>query len=301
MTTKTRKQYLGNEGTVKAYFGGHYDEGYSRKDGDSGVFFEGDTIYSYGYHFPMAVRVGNLYFINADTFSNSTGKQQGLVRYYAQDKKSILIPFSSLRSAGIDVKGINVIETENARQVQVPVRKDGVTEMVDRHLMGSTVFEYNGSYFISGIDETAKDLWKGFFLTELTGSVSSIEHAYIRLMPTEVVTAKLVGEDVKRQGEYFFVPLSEDELAMECFKEKNPNILKGEALKHKAHDQNKQGFEFINSRHVVTRYLEVLGRVFAKGTCRHVAGEHRMLKLDTWHEVFENEQIKSWSSEGRVD
>lgn len=53
--------------------------------GNSGnVFFEGNTIYSYGYHFPMAsfieTKEGLKCFINSDSYSPSTSKQQSFVR-----------------------------------------------------------------------------------------------------------------------------------------------------------------------------------------------------------------------------
>jgi len=46
----------------------------------SNMFIEGDTIYSYGYHFPIAKRFNGIYLVNSDGYSNSTSKQQGRVR-----------------------------------------------------------------------------------------------------------------------------------------------------------------------------------------------------------------------------
>lgn len=41
------------------------------------VYFDGNTLYSYGTHFPMAVRVGkNLYAWNENRYSNTTSKHQ---------------------------------------------------------------------------------------------------------------------------------------------------------------------------------------------------------------------------------
>lgn len=46
----------------------------------SNMFIEGDTIYSYGYHFKIAKRLGDYaYLVNAKNYSNSTGKQKGHV------------------------------------------------------------------------------------------------------------------------------------------------------------------------------------------------------------------------------
>lgn len=45
----------------------------------SHMFFEGDTIYSYGYHFPMAIKWNGYVLYNDDRYSVSTAKHQGYV------------------------------------------------------------------------------------------------------------------------------------------------------------------------------------------------------------------------------
>ena len=44
----------------------------------SNMFIEGDTIYSYGYHFPIAKRINNGFLYNPETYSAITSKQQSL-------------------------------------------------------------------------------------------------------------------------------------------------------------------------------------------------------------------------------
>ena len=44
------------------------------------MFIEGDTLYSYGYHFPLAKRVEGGFWVNPDRYSVTTSKQQGMVR-----------------------------------------------------------------------------------------------------------------------------------------------------------------------------------------------------------------------------
>jgi hypothetical protein len=42
------------------------------------IFIEGETIYSYGHHFPMAVRIApDIYAWNEDRYSVTTSKHQG--------------------------------------------------------------------------------------------------------------------------------------------------------------------------------------------------------------------------------
>jgi hypothetical protein len=46
----------------------------------SNLFIEGDTIYSYGYHFPIARRLPDGgYWVNPDKYSRSTARHQSLV------------------------------------------------------------------------------------------------------------------------------------------------------------------------------------------------------------------------------
>jgi len=45
------------------------------------IFIEGDTIYSYGHHFPIAKRINPTTFeFNTRKYSLTTSKQQGVVR-----------------------------------------------------------------------------------------------------------------------------------------------------------------------------------------------------------------------------
>ena len=47
----------------------------------SNLFIEGDTIYSYGYHFKVAVRnEDGTFWFNPGKYSSSTGRHQTLVR-----------------------------------------------------------------------------------------------------------------------------------------------------------------------------------------------------------------------------
>lgn len=307
MTTKTIEKYLTNEGCVEEYVRGNADEGYAQGEHNSNVFFIGDTIYSYGTHFPMAIRLsGGMYLVNADTYSPTTSKHQCYVRRNIPKTRQILIPFSSLRNAGIPYKEVEVLDAEGDREVFTGMyvdRETGETKERYQHLMGATLFTYNNRYFLSGIDETAKDLWKGFFLTELVSPVLYVCEAYDALKPLAVQFAENKQMDVKRQGEFFFIKV-EEETVLQKLKaaEKSGEVMSKVHLAHEKGDKNRSaGFEFSQSRHVVTKYVIIDGTAYAKGTCRHKAGDHKMLKLDGWHGVFENVQVQSWSSDGRVD
>lgn len=305
--TKSVGKYLTNPGTVKAFFSGTYDEGYGQGAGNSSVFFIADTLYSYGYHFPMAIKLGFYYLINADSYSPTTGKHQSYVQRGVPANMKIEIPFSALDEAGIPYREILVVDKEESRYIEVERKVDGVKEMVRTHLMGSTLFRHKDRLFLSGIDETAKDLWNGFFLTEVEGNPTTVSEAYESMMPEEVKLAIEEGEEVLRQGEYFFVKVSYkydlDFLStIEKGKQADYPLRKNHPLSHKTRDANLEGtWRYHDSRHVVTNYANIAGDIFAKGTCRHKGGEHKMLKLDGWHRVYENIQKKSWTAQGRVD
>lgn len=71
----------------------------SGRSNNGNVFFEGATIYSYGRHFPMATFVNeNTVLINNDSYSVSTGKQQGYVRYAVNHKHRIYASTNVLKA-----------------------------------------------------------------------------------------------------------------------------------------------------------------------------------------------------------
>lgn len=71
----------------------------SGRSNNGNMFFEGRTIYSYGYHFPMASFVtGDTVFINSDRYSSSTGKQQGYVSYAVNHKNRLYVSTRVIKS-----------------------------------------------------------------------------------------------------------------------------------------------------------------------------------------------------------
>lgn len=53
----------------------------SGNNSNRSLFIEGDTIYSYGRHFPLARRLGGGdFWVNPDRYSVTTSKHQSLVR-----------------------------------------------------------------------------------------------------------------------------------------------------------------------------------------------------------------------------
>jgi len=73
------------------------------------VFYEGDTIYSYGYHFPMAIIMRDEHdqpswvLVNGDRYSVTTSGHQGQMRSVIESTHldAMIVPFSALNAAGI--------------------------------------------------------------------------------------------------------------------------------------------------------------------------------------------------------
>jgi hypothetical protein len=85
------------------------------------VYYEGDTIFSYGSHFPMARVVrddaGEFSFVlvNGNTYSPSTSNHQRHMRDAISGLRQVIIPFEALRVAGIDPSTIRLIEDTGDR------------------------------------------------------------------------------------------------------------------------------------------------------------------------------------------
>lgn len=63
-------------------------------------FIEGRVIYSYGTHFPIALRLEpGVYLFNKDGYSNTTARHKGHVRRALGDVKLILVSTERLHAA----------------------------------------------------------------------------------------------------------------------------------------------------------------------------------------------------------
>ena len=52
----------------------------------SNMFFQGEVIYSYGYHFPIYIKWKNTWYENSNKYSVSTSKHQSQARPSAKTK-----------------------------------------------------------------------------------------------------------------------------------------------------------------------------------------------------------------------
>jgi hypothetical protein len=152
------------------------------------------------------------------------------------------------------------------------------------------------SYLLCSLDEGS------YFVAKLPVKPTSVQHAFDCLKPEAVNAALNEGKEVKRQGEWFFIPYKTDrELADEL----------GVTIKALKERSVSEALPVVadNSNQHVAKLLKLEGRTFAKGTVRHKfpfggrTGQHRTVNLEeTWHEVHRNTELASWSGlTGRVD
>lgn len=300
------KWYQNHSAVIEAFVDAPLDE---RGGKASNLFFENGILYSYGYHFPLAIPLKRndyeFFVVNGDNYSSSTATHRGKVFMAISQEKYAVIPLTTLESmlarrgsvrpytARIIMNEIMVIDhtadTFENKIVRVRNRDTGEMEerVITEHLLGSTLFEIYGDYYLSSIDPSGKG--RGlYFLTKLPRPAESIEDAYASIKPKG-----LNGEAHVRQGEFFFVP------------QEGITKPRGIDLEKKVLIENR-GRDAEGWRHVATEGFRLDGVQYVRGTVRHP--EHKMCSLgNVWHRVYEAQgagthgAIVSWSSGGGFD
>lgn len=263
------------------------------------VYFDGDTIYSYGRHFPMGIRIvredGSVWFLlNGDTYSSSTSAHQRYIRRAVRGLDYFIVPFSALERAQVDRREIVPIETEGERTWtgryksraynSKTGRRDGPMEEHEYqdHLMGSTLFkvpmpvygtreEYTwqeqvgteDAYFLSGLDTSGVQPRSSFFLTRLVRPCTSVADAYESLKPEAVQLAEAQRTDVLRQGEWFFIQGGQDA-------QTTLDILERHAMRIREKASNRIEFDWPFTGQVVVELTGSLPDSSQRGT-RHYA------------------------------
>jgi len=308
------KRFDTNENLIRGYLAGYYDCG---RTTNWNLFFEKEVLYSYGHHFPLAVDLGRLYVLNGDRYSKTTSSHQSTLFSLIPNSRRVEIPFSALASMMTakgkkiyeqshvtkEVMKFNVIDWENDSYLDTGrLNKKG--EPIMDHVLGGSLFEYDGSYFVTGMDLSGADPRGLFFLTEIAteqiekfGAPTSMVEAMELLKPDEVKKAEEAGHEVYRQGEWFFIKDERLE-PKEC-------IVKDYELKHRTDKESahfaSEGFSFMEMGELVQ---------VVRGIVKHKRKEHRMLKLfetgtkskdRNWYIAYESVQGTSWKASGNID
>jgi hypothetical protein len=129
---------------------------------------------------------------------------------WLRDLGCIPIPFTLFEETNTDVRDFSWIVKPIAEAV---VLKNGniVIEEQSRHFSGGCLFAIDNETYLFDIDR--QELNHGIFnafVTKLPSRVDTIKDAYDLLMPDEVKKAINGGIEVNRQGEFFFVKVSEE-------------------------------------------------------------------------------------------
>jgi hypothetical protein len=293
-----------------------------KKGTASNMFIDGDIMYSWGHHFPLLVRMPHWgkdkYLLNADTYSPSTSLHQRLCFHLA----TVQIPFSALNQAlngempgsptgysiRFDVKKLHLIDKDgerwdwtgkwnycygekegrygrevvakvisNAEYEKLPIEEKGKCDKLKERRPEACVIRYGRKYYLSSMDGN------NFFISLLPGKVETVDQAFEALKPAEIN-----GTEYKRQGEWFFVPVS-------------VTVPRKEIQKKKPLTNR---LTILPRHHYVRDYALVFGHKhpIVRGTVRHTQGDHGILKLgEDWHLAIESNHKGSWGAQGRVD
>lgn len=83
------KTVFSNQELFHIYASGTQENGRSH---NGNVFFSGSTLYSYGTHFPLAIRYKDKFLLNADSYSVTTSKHQSQTRYALRHCETVSLP-----------------------------------------------------------------------------------------------------------------------------------------------------------------------------------------------------------------
>ena len=277
-------------------------------------FYDHQVIYSYGNHFPLAVRIEtpymkNEFFVcNGDKYSVTTTNHQ--TKLFRELSKSYsIIPFSMLKSAKdseeiafngdiIDfIKNIKIMDRTYDRWMATG-RFNRNHEEITEHILGSTLFKIGDKTLLSGIDSGEEKIGPGrmrkgkYFLTLLKDNPKSIDSAFESMKPRSVKKTIAKYSSIKRQGEWFFIPVE------------FPDCIKLTDMLDNAKPKDRFNKYYIGTsingrkpHHVASKGMKYKGNEYVIGIVRHIEGDHRQVKLgNEWHRVVRNRQIISWSA-----
>lgn len=296
-----------NEEVIRAYLNGQ-EEG---RNGNKSLFFRHGVLYSYGEHFPLAVKCNGKYIVNGDRYSVTTSKHQGTFFQLVPQRRRVEIPFTALENIGPPTTIIKMdfeILDRTDEGWHPTGRYDKYGNEIREHRLGECLFRSNGTLYLSGFDPSGSNDGL-YFLTQLAPQnrvIKTVNDAYENMKPEAVKQAEQEGKDVRRQGEFFFVNTGYEyneshnlPAASHFF------FFRPYSLAH--HDPDRE-----QRRHHATVGFYADGRQFVCGVVRHTNNDHRMLKLYDepgtpekdryWYEVFEaDNQVISYSAIGGID
>lgn len=235
-----------------------------------------------------------------------------------------MLPFSVFEQAKLDLDSLQIIErgpeeTITRKHESDKRDKAGNKVWIDEtvHFTGASLFSIDGTAFLFDVDRRELE-YKVFnpFLVRLPSAAGSIAEAYEILKPEPVVAALAKGQDVKRQGEFFFIPVSALEakrlsklaetegnvIPLELRAGQNrPNTAKGIQLVDGKPVPDMQGMAW-NERNELRKTLRgKSAECFITGKVEHTGREHAALILRGWYRAFPNTATQSFTITGDID
>lgn len=302
---------MNNSEIVERFF----DGATKGKNYTSNLYIEDRILYSYGTHFPLAVRLPNRkYIMNADRYSHTTSIHQRLCwkHHPAMTSFGMLDQIFAYSAEKLAYGNILILDqTENVKEIKV-YRHIITSEIITReqrnnmprmkainyHLIyetrpGGLILRYidydKARYFLASMDGNQ------YFISELPEPVVTVERAFEILKPKEIG-----NQEFKRQGEWFFVELPiEEKEVRKIWKVLKPKfILPMENNQSNPHTCTRGGFVMNLPEPIKGLRAD---QIIVGGQINHP--EHRQLKLNVIYKkewklfvAYENNAINSWSA-----
>ena len=255
---------------------------------------------------PLAVRLqdGGILANGARLANPMDSHQWDVLKALEQsDHKFAVIPFHSIVAAWTDGewndwdqrpiptwalrRDVEIVVSSNGERWRDVVEKDEDGHDVTRqvHSLGDSVVRVHDRFYLSAVDETG--VGEGmYFLAELLTSKAprSLDEALNLLKPRVVRQAEERGLDIRRQGEWFAIPMPLSKSA-ELFHD----VERGLAKHSHRHVLGRDGHHELEEA-IIYRAGERKGEVYARGILKHLKEEHRDLDLGTmrWHLIVHN-------------
>jgi len=162
------------------------------------------------------------------------------------------------------------------------------------HSLGDSVIRVKDHFYISAVDETGVGAGM-YFLAELLcdRAPSTFEEALDFLKPKVVQDAEVRGANVRRQGEWFAIPVGFTTSQL------MRDVERGVAVYRREHILGKAGHHRLEEA-VLYKAGPRKGEVYARGVLVHTNGEHHDLDLGAirWHLVVHNVQGPAYTLGG---
>jgi len=190
------------------------------------------------------------------------------------------IPIRDLR------KEVGIVVPSTGERWREVIEKDkhGREHKRDVHTLGDSVVRVKDRFYISAVDDTGVGAGM-YFLAELLCDQppASFEEALDYLKPKAVRDAEERGAYVKRQGEWFGVPM------MFTTSQLMRDVERGVAVYRLKHILGRDGHHQLEEA-VIYKAGPRKGEVYARGVLTHTRREHHTLDLGTirWHLIVHN-------------